>query len=451
MGTARGQITDAQAKKSRADGSWLSESLGRGRGSLVIKGGAWYFRHTTASGKREIIPIGLYPTTSARLARERAGDLASQAREVLGGDLKADAARQESERLEAEAAAKLAAERLAKHTFSAMLTLYTDHLEHQGKEASAREVRSLFRRNIEEGVPDLAALPACNVTSDHIAGLLRRIARDQKRGRTAAKLRAYLMAAFRLAMQAKYLPDAPADLIAFGVTANPVDAVPPLNEYNRAREHALTQADLSALWEYLRDDESLAGRALSLVLLSGGQRVRQLLRLELKHVDLDAGTITLFDTKGRRSTPRVHIVPLAADGLQLVDTLVKRAKELESHWLFTSEGDAPITAETVSAYASKVAAMLKADDKISEPFLGSDLRRTIETRLAARGVSKDVRAQLQSHGLGGVQARHYDRHDYMDEKRRAVELVESLLGGTSEEATKVTPLRARSGRKQRRQ
>jgi len=30
--------------------------------------------------------------------------------------------------------------------------------------------------------------------------------------------------------------------------------------------------------------------------------------------------------------------------------------------------------------------------------------------LAAMGVSSDVRAQLQSHGLGGVQSRHYDRH-----------------------------------------
>lgn len=49
------------------------------------------------------------------------------------------------------------------------------------------------------------------------------------------------------------------------------------------------------------------------------------------------------------------------------------------------------------------------------------LRRTVETRLAAAGVTSDVRAHLQSHGLGGVQTRHYDRHDYLEEKRLALE------------------------------
>jgi hypothetical protein len=42
----------------------------------------------------------------------------------------------------------------------------------------------------------------------------------------------------------------------------------------------------------------------------------------------------------------------------------------------------------------------------------SDVRRTVETRLAGLGVSKDVRAQLLSHGISGVQAKHYDHNDY---------------------------------------
>ena len=42
--------------------------------------------------------------------------------------------------------------------------------------------------------------------------------------------------------------------------------------------------------------------------------------------------------------------------------------------------------------------------------------------MAALGISTDVRAQIQSHGLGGIQARHYDRHEYMPEKCAALEL-----------------------------
>jgi hypothetical protein len=41
--------------------------------------------------------------------------------------------------------------------------------------------------------------------------------------------------------------------------------------------------------------------------------------------------------------------------------------------------------------------------------------------MAALKISRDVRAQLQSHGLGGVQARHYDRHSYFAEKKQALQ------------------------------
>ena len=59
--------------------------------------------------------------------------------------------------------------------------------------------------------------------------------------------------------------------------------------------------------------------------------------------------------------------------------------------------------------------------ELRESFELRDLRRTCETMMAALGMSSDIRAQIQSHGLGGVQARHYDRHNYMDEKRDALE------------------------------
>ena len=73
-------------------------------------------------------------------------------------------------------------------------------------------------------------------------------------------------------------------------------------------------------------------------------------------------------------------------------------------------------------------------------FTVGDLRRTVETRLAGEKVSKDVRAQLQSHGLGGVQDRNYDRHDYLDEKRDALETLHRLLTRTS---AKVAPISRR--------
>lgn len=85
-----------------------------------------------------------------------------------------------------------------------------------------------------------------------------------------------------------------------------------------------------------------------------------------------------------------------------------------------------------------VDAMDKAGELENGPFTLGDLRRTVETRLAGVGISDGVRAQLQSHDLGGIQARHHDRHDYGDEKRAALEALYRLL--TSKAAT-VTPIK----------
>jgi len=62
------------------------------------------------------------------------------------------------------------------------------------------------------------------------------------------------------------------------------------------------------------------------------------------------------------------------------------------------------------------------------PFQLRDVLRICETTLASLGVSSDICAQLQSHGLGRIQQRHYDRHSHMVEKRQALELWAGHLG-----------------------
>ena len=101
--------------------------------------------------------------------------------------------------------------------------------------------------------------------------------------------------------------------------------------------------------------------------------------------------------------------------------------------LFSSDGKVTVSLETLSVLVSSISRDMMKAKEAREPFQLRDLRRTAETMLASLGVSSDVRAQLQSHGLGGIQQRHYDRHDYMVEKRQALELwarhVERLKAG----------------------
>ena len=73
-----------------------------------------------------------------------------------------------------------------------------------------------------------------------------------------------------------------------------------------------------------------------------------------------------------------------------------------------------------------------------EGFAPKRLRSGVETALASLGISREVRAQLQSHGRGGMQDRHDDDHDYMPEKRAALQALLDLLNTVP--ADNVTPI-----------
>ena len=65
------------------------------------------------------------------------------------------------------------------------------------------------------------------------------------------------------------------------------------------------------------------------------------------------------------------------------------------------------------------------------------VRSGVETLLAANRVSREIRGHVQSHGLTGIQARHYDGHDYMPEKREALDLLaRELTRATRSKAAK---------------
>ena len=94
--------------------------------------------------------------------------------------------------------------------------------------------------------------------------------------------------------------------------------------------------------------------------------------------------------------------------------LLKRDGEFA---ISTTAGKKAISVRTLAGWAHDVVG-----DTI-EGFQLKRIRSGVETLLAANGVSREVRGHLQSHGLTGVQARHYDGHDCMPEKRQAVEIL----------------------------
>lgn len=314
-------------------------------------------------------------------------------------------------------AAKREAEARLHYTLRALCNAYTATLEAKGKNRSAAATRSSFKCHVFDAHPSIASLPANEVTPLQIAAMVRKV-REAGKVRAAGILRSYLSAAYNVAKRAPLDSALPADLIPFNVTSNPVDAIPaiPVKKGNRA----LSDDELSAYIATLGDD--VTGKALLLALLTGGQRMAQLLRAKVGDYDDTHKILRLWDGKGKRQTAREHLLPLAPRAAAEVAELVKRAKAKDSPWLFSTHGTVPLAQETPGKRVVEICAAMG-----GEPFDLRDIRRTCETMQAKIGISKDIRSQLLSHGLSGVQDAHYDRHDYLDEKRAALLAWESRI------------------------
>jgi len=449
---------------------WITDgAIPRSHGGLQLyvhpKGTPrWYWRYSKTDGTTPRLKIGPYTQektagaftlTQARedVTKKAALYRAPESRDVRA-HLKRETARQAAETEAAEQAqrAALAAEAAAgQYTLARLLSAYVAHLRKQGKQ-SAGDAANIFANHVTKAHPATAALPANAITARDVVAMLRTLTEADK-GRTAAKLRSYLRAAFALGARALDDADAPAAFLSFDIQSNPVAATASLAKYNRALERALTEPELRAYWAaLLAAPDSPVRDALLLLLLLGGQRSAQLVRATLADVDLHAKTLRLRDPKGKRTQPRVHTLPLSDAAVLILKRCRARAEVQQSQWLFSTHGVAPLRSETLSEATGEIAAALLAKPKaqrvVREPFQLRDVRRTCETALARMGVSKDVRAQIQSHGLGGIQARHYDRHDYMPEKTAALTAwAKHLQTAPADNVAHIGERRARRGRR----
>ncbi len=393
------------------------------------------------------ITLGSTDAWTIEAAREEARryqrmiDDGKDPRDVMREQAEARAA-EEAAAAAAQEAAKRAADEQSRYTLRALCDAYAGHLERTGKTKSAAATRSSFKCHVFTHAA--ADTPAGEVTPHQVAAMVRKV-REAGKERAAGILRSYLSAAYNAAKRAPFDSALPADLIAFNVTQNPVDAIPAIAV--KRGERTLSADELRAYLLALGDD--LADQALRLALLAGGQRIAQLLRARVADFDPDTATLRLWDGKGKRTTPREHLLPLAPNAAALVDGLVARVKEragdvgdVGAMWLFSTHGKVPMIFTTPGKRAAELSAGMK-----GEPFDLRDIRRTCETMLAALGISRDTRSQLLSHGISGVQAAHYDRHSYTDEKRAALVAWETRLDAIEKgekPAANVRQLRRRS-------
>lgn len=326
----------------------------------------------------------------------------------IGGRPALEAAKKaEALRIEVEAV------RATKNSLKMMLDSYSNYLESLGR-SSHRETRALFKKHVYESWPELAKLPADQLSTEQFTDIIRKIGESGK-GRTANKVRSYIRAAYQVALDSRSKASIPKHFTDFGVFINPAATTTADQTQNRADKNPLSVPEMRLYWTNIKDLAGLPGAVLRLHLLTGGQRIEQLIRL--KTVDCQTKSIKLLDSKGRPGNgPREHVVPLVPTAARaLVDCSSKG-----DYALSTDGGTTHIAGTTLSKWA-------KAHAKGIKNFSAKRIRSGVETALAAKGVSREDRGHLQSHGISGVQSKHYDAHDYLKEKLLALNILYTLL------------------------
>lgn len=391
------------------------------------------------AGRPRYIQIGAFTgqagqLPAARVKRDEYASLLDQ-----GIDPKQYLADQQEARLTAEAekrrqqdeARRLAAEDARMGTVQDLFTAYTDNMRSTGKRTADRVHYALKR----EALPIMGCdTKARDVTTGMVVEVLHALI-DRGAETQANRIRSYLMTAFNFGIQ---YDNNPATLRKrrYGFTINPVLGVPKQKDAERVGERDLSPEEIHAFFQALPMGgfSPVLQSAIRLCFATGGQRPNEILSAEWSEFNFETSVWEL--PSGKAKNKKAHLIPLTEMALLILAEL-PGATILDGNLVAPKAGgylfpnarrqDEPMLTTSMSRaikrYCDRVPG---ADEKMPvwgrASFVPRDIRRTCKTQMGALGISKETRDRINNHAINDVSARHYDRYDYLAEKRAALEI-----------------------------
>lgn len=293
-------------------------------------------------------------------------------------------------------------------------------------ERKGKDVEREIRRDL---LPKWAALAISEITDLHVSALIKAKGRDGKIG--ARNLLALIKRFFRWAVaQPEY-----------GLKISPcaiIRASDILGEMPRSAARILSDDELFALWRASERLPYPVGPIYQMLCLTA-------LRLN-EVVDASWNEFNMRDKiwiipaermKGKDSgkkQARAHAVPLTTEIIDLLESLprFKNGKQSGRYLFSTTTGRSPTwigtkikdrldrrMLRTLSAIA-RTRGENPADVTLPH-FVNHDIRRTVRSHLSRLKITEEAREAVLAHARPGIKGT-YDMHDYLDEKREALEL-----------------------------
>ena len=388
----------------------------RGKGALWLlvrpSGHKEFYFVYTQEKKRTSIALGSYSKNNAGMgitleqARTKKNELAVFL--LQGLDPKAELVRQEFEQEQEKR------RQGQQGSIEQLFNSYVANLKANGKKSFSEAHRALT----VDALPLLGKdTPANQITSHGIKLVLHSVI---KRGALIAsnRLRSYLSASFTYGIEHDNNPSTMDSLITFQIERNPVRDVPKALKNEKPGDRELSPDEIKQLWHGFNTTNQFSHieHILKLVLATGGQRIMEVSQATWNEFDL---TNAIWEIPGERTkNSKTHLVPLNNLALKLLD--IVQAHCDGSPFLFPHKLNSakPIVLASISKATSRYTSLPNND---FEHFNPRDLRRTCKTRMGELGLSKEIRDRINNHALGDVSSKHYDRYDYMNEKRHALD------------------------------
>ncbi|EKS5645177.1 tyrosine-type recombinase/integrase [Salmonella enterica] len=405
----RAWIKNGERFDGRSDGNGLYL-----RFRTTDKTPSWRFRYKFA-GKSRVMFIGTYGEISLAKAREVAKELS--ARVTLGYDVAG-----EKQERKVEALVKIEAEKNAIHVSDLAAEYYTRQIETTYKHPE------LFRSSLQKNIVALIGkLKVEDVRPRHIDTVLQDVL-ERGSPTVANDVLRMLKRLFDYAVVRGMIEVNPA--ISFGSK----DA----GGKEQGRKRALTREELIKFFKALRRGRGISreNELTFKIILALGVRKMELCAAEWSEFDLDN---QVWHLPGVRAKNGDDIdIPLAQPVIEWIKEI--RLFAGESKWLIPARR-ARTTAHVSRATLNMVMPSVLKEMPDVEPFSIHDLRRTMRTQMAALGIDPVIAERCLNHKIPGIEG-IYNRHQYFDERKAALEQWAELLAALeSGEDYNVTPIR----------
>jgi integrase len=206
-----------------------------------------------------------------------------------------------------------------------------------------------------------------------------------------------------------------ADQHVYGFTVSPIAHIKPgaIVGEKASGTRVLTDQELAALWRAAGEMGYPYGSAYRMLILTG-LRLNEVAEARWGEFDLENRLWVIDATrmKGKNHKARPHAVPLTDPVLEILQGLPRFGGD---HLFTTTFGQKPVW------MGSKVKAQVDAHMGNPPHWTNHDIRRTVRSGLSRLKISEEAREAVLAHVRPGIKGT-YDRYEYLDEKREALEL-----------------------------